>query len=79
MSESHTLFFSFHTILDQSIITWYLIFQFFFQLHTNVPTVVNVKVVNEIYFKKLINNIYIFVCSYVTTIDLYIQKVKKQS
>ena len=33
----HSIF-SIHTTLDQSIITWCLIFQFIFQHHTNVPT-----------------------------------------
>ena len=32
-------FFPIRTILDQSIITWCLIFQFIFQHHTNVSTV----------------------------------------
>jgi len=34
---SHFIF-SIHTTLNQSIIIWCLIFQSFFQLHTNVPT-----------------------------------------
>jgi len=34
----HSIF-SIHTTLDQSIITWCLIFQFIFQHHTNVPTI----------------------------------------
>ena len=33
----HSIF-SIHTILDQSIITLCLIFQFFFQHHTKIPT-----------------------------------------
>jgi len=29
-----------HTTLDQSIITWCLIFQFFIQHHINIPTII---------------------------------------
>jgi len=37
VGHPHSIF-SIHTTLDQSIITWCLIFQLIFQHHTNVPT-----------------------------------------
>jgi len=37
VGPSHSIF-SIHTTLDQSIITWYMNFQFFIQHHINVPT-----------------------------------------
>jgi len=40
MRPPHSIF-SIHTTLDQSIVTWCLIFQFFIQHHTNVPTNTN--------------------------------------
>jgi len=46
VGPSHSIF-SIHTTLDQSIITWCLIFQFIFQHHTNVPTETNSKILSD--------------------------------